>query len=90
MDPTGPELKLDFARRLADALADQSSTEIPPETSLADLDALAGFGGAIGDDLRFSVYVLDAWDAGRTTRPGFGRAPDHPAARPRWRSTASC
>ena len=71
MDPTDPESKLDFARRLlADALADQSSTEIPPETSLADLDALAGFGGAIGDDLRFSVYVLDAWGHGQDHAAG--------------------
>jgi hypothetical protein len=70
MDPTDPESKLNFARTLlTDALADQSSVEIPPEPSLADLDALAGFGGAAGDDLRFSVYVLDAW----------GRGEDHAA-----------
>jgi hypothetical protein len=65
MDPTDPESTLDFARTLlGNALADQSSAELPPEPSLADLDALAGFGGAVGDDVRFSVYVLDAWGRG--------------------------
>jgi hypothetical protein len=65
MDPSDPESKLDFARALlGDALADQSPAEIAPEPSLDHLDALAGFGAAIGDDLRFSVYVLDAWGRG--------------------------
>lgn len=71
MDPSDPESQLDLARTLlADALAGQSPTEIAPEPSLAELEALAGFGAAIGDDLRFSVYVLDAW----------GRGEDHAAA----------
>ena len=91
MDPTDPESKLDFARRLlADAVADQSSTEIPrnrpwPTSMHSPV--------SVGPSATTCGSACTCWtpgDVGRTTRPGFGRAPDHPAARPRWRSTATC
>jgi hypothetical protein len=56
---------------LSDQLIGVSLVEVAPDPPLEELGALAGFGAIVrAHDLRFSVYLLDAW----------GRGHDHAAA----------
>ncbi len=65
MGATDVESKLRTVRRLlSSVLTGKPSKESVPDPPVAELDALTGFGLLFGDDLRLSVYLMQAWGQG--------------------------
>jgi hypothetical protein len=66
MSPSGAEAGLTTARALLSAdRVGVTLDPVPPDPSLEQLGALAGFGAVVaGHDVRVNVYVLDAWGRG--------------------------